>query len=79
MTHHTNEDVATISEGGEDVVHELLVPEPPLGLVVCCVVAVCDQQAGPRQSAKDYLQNQNTKLDLAFNNVKPKDTYFVLD
>ena len=63
MTHHTNEDVATVSEGGEDVVHELLVPEPPLGLVVCCVVAVCDQQARPRQSAKDYLQNQNTNLN----------------
>ena len=47
-THHTDEDVAAVPEGGEDVVHELLVPEPPLGLVVGGVVAVSDQQAGPR-------------------------------
>ena len=48
MTYHTNEDVATIPEGGEDVVHELLIPEPSLGLVVGGVVAVSDQQARPR-------------------------------
>ena len=48
-THHTDEDVAIVPESGEDVVHELLVPQPPLGLVVGGVVAVGDQQAGPGQ------------------------------
>ena len=47
-THHTDEDIAAVPEGGEDVVHELLVPESPLGLVVGGVVAVSNQQAGPR-------------------------------
>ena len=48
-THHAHEDVAGVAEGGEDVVHQLLVPQPPLGLVVGGVVAVGDEEAGPRQ------------------------------
>ena len=48
-THHTDEDVAAVPEGCEDVVHQLLVPQPPLGLVIRGVVAVGDQEAGPRQ------------------------------
>ena len=48
-THHADQDVAGVAEGGEDVVHQLLVPQPPLGLVVGGVVAVGDQEAGPRQ------------------------------
>ena len=48
-THHADQDVAGVAEGGENVVHQLLVPQPPLGLVIRGVVAVGDQEAGPRQ------------------------------